>query len=132
MIKKSHNNKTFGEISGRYWSRVKKNAKRINMEISVSIEEAWDIFLKQEGKCAYSGLKITHEKYSKIMNKRSFYNLGTASLDRKNSDLGYTKNNIQWVHKDVNFMKMDFKECYFLKLCKLIAKQTKRESLKCL
>jgi len=56
----------------------------------------------------------------KIFKKNS---LGTASIDRKNSDLGYTKENIQWVHKDVNYMKMNLSEKYFIKLCKLIARR---------
>ena len=47
MKKKSHNSKTFGEISGKYWSSLKKNAKKRNIQVKVTIEEAWEIFLKQ-------------------------------------------------------------------------------------
>lgn len=123
MKKKSHNNKTFGEISGKYWSSLIKNAKKRNIAITTTIEEAWEIFLKQKKRCFYTGLKITHKKYLKRINNKEIYSLGTASLDRKNSDLGYTKDNIQWVHKDVNYMKMNLKEKYFVKLCKLISRR---------
>jgi len=44
-------------------------------------------------------------------------------MDRIDNDLGYTKENIQWVHKDVNAMKSNFKEKYFLKICKLIVRR---------
>ena len=102
MKKKSHNSKAFGEISGKYWSSLRKNAKKRNIQIKVTIEEAWEIFLKQNKRCFYTGLKITHKKYLKRINNKDIYSLGTASLDRKNSSLDYTKDNIQWVHKDVN------------------------------
>lgn len=42
----------------------------------------------------------------------------TASLDRRNNNIGYTKSNIIWVHKNVNFMKADFTEREFLDICK--------------
>jgi hypothetical protein len=47
----------------------------------------------------------------------------TASLDRIDSSKSYNKNNIQWVHKDVNKMKWAFNQNHFIKFCKLIANQ---------
>lgn len=44
----------------------------------------------------------------------------TASLDRIDSSKGYVEGNVQWVHKDVNYIKQDLEESYFKKLCKLI------------
>jgi hypothetical protein len=102
------------KVTGRYWSYLIRNARIRNIEVKVTQEEAWVIFLKQNKRCVYTGIKV---------NGISIYKAGTASLDRKDSSLGYTKKNIQWVHKDVNRMKMNFKEKYFLKLCKLIARR---------
>lgn len=34
----------------------------------------------------------------------------------------YANDNVQWVHKDVNYMKMDLTQEEFIKYCKLIAK----------
>lgn len=45
---------------------------------------------------------------------------GTASPDRIDSSLGYTKDNVQWVHKDVNTIKWDLSHDRFVKLCKTI------------
>lgn len=123
MKKRSHNNKTVGEISGKYWSSLSKNAKKRNIELTATMQEAWEIFLNQKRRCFYTGLKITHKKYLKRINNKEIYSLGTASIDRKNSNLGYTKENIQWVHKDVNYMKMNLNEKYFVKLCKLISRR---------
>lgn len=123
MKKKSHNNTTVGKISGRYWCSLIKNAKKRNIEITATMQDAWEIFLKQNKRCFYTGLKITHTKYLKRISNKNIYSLGTASIDRKNSDFGYTKENIQWVHKDVNYMKMNLSEKYFIKLCKLISRR---------
>lgn len=45
----------------------------------------------------------------------------TASLDRIDSNRGYTQDNVQWVHKDVNKMKMDLNQQIFVELCRAIA-----------
>ena len=46
----------------------------------------------------------------------------TASLDRIDSSKGYVPGNIQWVHKDVNWMKGSFTQEYFVNICKKISK----------
>lgn len=120
---KAHNSKSYEDISGKYWCSIKRSAIKRNIEFNITKEEAWEIFLKQNKRCIYTGIKITHFKYIGRKNGKDMYYLGTASLDRKNSELGYIKDNIQWVHKDVNFMKSNFKESYFLKLCKLIVRR---------
>ena len=47
----------------------------------------------------------------------------TASLDRIDSLLGYTIDNVQWVHKDINRIKFDMSQCRFVELCCLIAEK---------
>lgn len=46
---------------------------------------------------------------------------GTASLDRIDNKLGYTKDNIQWVYRSVNFMKNELDQNEFIEICKQIA-----------
>ena len=36
---------------------------------------------------------------------------------------GYIKGNVQWVHKDINYMKSNFEQPYFIDVCKMIAKK---------
>ena len=45
----------------------------------------------------------------------------TASLDRIDSNKGYTKDNVQFVHKDINWMKQDFEQNKFIEYCKKVA-----------
>lgn len=53
------------------------------------------------------------------------YRLQTGSLDRKDSSKGYSIDNIQWVHKRVNFLKRDYSEEELIYWCTKIAKKNK-------
>ena len=44
-----------------------------------------------------------------------------GSVDRIDSSRGYTKNNVWWVTKDINKMKLDFTLGYFIHLCEMVA-----------
>ena len=102
------------EIRGKTWSTIKNRAAAKNREVNVTIEDAWDLFVLQDKKCALTGLPLVFGKWNTET---------TASLDRIDSDKGYEKDNIQWVHKDVNIMKNVFKLDYFFGICNLIAQQ---------
>ncbi len=107
-----------GEISDTFWSRIIKSAEKRNHTFSITKEYVWGLFLKQNGKCALSGLEI---KIERSLNRERGKSNITASLDRINSSIGYEIGNVQWVHKDVNYIKQDLNEEYFKKLCKLIS-----------
>ena len=78
----------------------------------------YDLWVKQGKKCALSGIPIDFENSSpNIKNYRC-----SASLDRIDSEKGYIVGNIQLLYKDINRMKSDFNEEYFIQMCKLIAK----------
>ena len=105
----------FEGITGTFWYQIKDNAnhKTKKLEFSITQQYAWDLYCKQEKKCALSGLSIPLPKDS--------YTRSEASLDRIDSSVGYTEGNVQWVHKDVNRMKTDLEQEKFIRLCKLIA-----------
>lgn len=108
-----------GEISGDYWynhvirNAIKSKGRRI-LEVNITKDYMWDLFLKQDRKCALSGININFPKVHKDRN----YN---ASIDRIDSSLGYIVGNVQWVDKDVNMMKRIYNNEYFIEMCKLIA-----------
>lgn len=106
----------YKEISGNYWQIIKTGAKQRGLSVNVTIEDIWNQYEKQNGKCALTGLDLKFRTKSKSSD-------GTASLDRIDSKIGYEVDNIQWVHKDVNFMKMKYSQDYFIHICKLIAKK---------
>lgn len=108
--------KYFGEISGTQWSSIKRCAAEKGREFKISQEYAWNLFIKQNRKCALSGVEITMP----INNKEFSDRIHTASLDRIDSSKGYVEGNVQWVHKKINQIKMDLPQEEFVKLCELV------------
>ena len=101
-----------GEISGYKLNKIKSTASRRSIEYNVTDEYIWELFKKQKGLCALSGVVISFGAKGR--------ELGTASLDRIDSNLGYIEGNVQWLHKDVNLMKMNLEEKVFLDFCEKI------------
>lgn len=116
----------YGGITGNWWSthvnRERKQNKRVPVEISITIEQAWEIFLAQKGRCALSGVELFFGKTSST---------NSASLDRIDSSKGYIPQNVQWVHKHVNFMKRTYSMEYFIDFCHKIAQTHPRKGDKC-
>jgi hypothetical protein len=108
-------------ISGGYFASIKRSADSRNLEFDINIEYLNELFELQNGKCAISGLDIILPRSDESRSTGEY----TASLDRKNSNLGYIKNNLQWVHKWVNKMKQNLQEDEFLYLCSLITDNNK-------
>ena len=100
-------------LSGYYWSRVKYGSKKRKLELSITIEDAWNQFIKQDKKCALTGIPLIFDT------KSSAYD-GNASLDRIDSNKGYTIDNIQWLEKHINMMKQEYSETDFVNYCKLV------------
>lgn len=105
----------YEELNGKYWGVIRNRAERRGYELNIDIKFAWELYIKQNRKCALSGLPI---KFA-ISNRKSSET--TASLDRIDSLKKYTEDNVQWVHKNVNIMKNVYNQEYFISLCKLIA-----------
>jgi hypothetical protein len=110
--------KGYQDIDMTYFNGVRNRAKRKGYEFSITIEEVWEVLKKQEFKCVLSGLPISIKK-----NKDG----RTASLDRIDSSKGYISNNVQWLHKHVNKMKLNYKETYFIDLGRQIVKTCKKK-----
>jgi hypothetical protein len=73
-----------------------KRTKTVEYEIDLDfVMTVWD---KQGGKCAISGYPMTTE----------FHNPYSASIDRIDSNRGYTKDNIQLLCQTLNFAKNSF------------------------
>lgn len=104
-----------GDLSGAFFYRLCRNATARGLTVDVTKEDLWALFQAQNCRCALTGLPI-------ILTTRG---LGTASVDRKDSNLGYTLENSQWVHKDINLMKMDLPQNHFVWLCQMVAMQHK-------
>ena len=123
---KSSRNTGYEEISGGYLCHVKHHALKRGLEYNISSEDAWLQFVKQDYKCVFSGIRLIHKKYIGIKNSRGVYNSGewNASLDRIDNKYGYIKNNIQWIHKDIQKIRWDYSIEEFLYWCKLVSENS--------
>jgi len=110
--------KGYGNISKNYFSTCQIGAARRDVKFELSIKFLDNLFEAQNKKCALSGLKLA---FDTVRSRQT-----TASLDRIDSSEGYVVGNVQWVHKDINQMKMDMPEKRFFEYIELIYLNKKR------
>ena len=108
--------KGYEEIPASWFTRFRNYAKDKGNCFEIKIEDVWEIYLKQVRICALSNRPISFVREG--TSRSASY---TASIDRIDSLKGYTKDNIQLVHKDINIMKNAFDQTYFVELCKAVA-----------
>jgi len=112
-------------LSGYSWCRVLTRAKIRKIDVDITVKDAWELFEKQNGKCALTGIDLQFARNS----KGHVHGEQTASLDRIDSHKGYIKDNVQWIHKDLNTMKWDFSENDFIFWCKKVAEHFKNKDV---
>lgn len=97
----------------RYFSKIKNGIIRPTktLDFNITIYDLENLIIQQNYKCAISGINIELSKNPHIQ---------TASLDRIDSSKGYRKDNIQWVHKKINLMKMNLSQEEFINYCREI------------
>lgn len=108
--------KGYEEIPQAWFSKyfLKKGSRKRTG--TITLEDVWDMYLKQEKKCALSGVPISFTK-----DKNGY----SASIDRIDSSKEYDIDNVQLVHKDINLMKNRFDQTYYINMCKLVANNFK-------
>lgn len=114
---KEHKNyQGYEDIPKSMFNRIKIGATERNLEFSITIEDIWNKYIEQDRKCSLTGLDLNIGQ----TNRRRRDGETTASLDRIDSSKGYTIDNIQWVHKDINWMKQNYPQKYFIEMCKKV------------
>lgn len=106
-----------GAIPITWFSMKQKGGLSRGYEWTLTIEDVWKLYEDQEGVCALSGVPIKWADKGLT---------ATVSIDRIDSTEGYILENVQLVHKDVNFMKQQFDQEYFINMCKAIADNFKQ------
>jgi hypothetical protein len=106
--------KGYKKIRMVHFNEIKRSANKRGIEFSVSIKYLWELYSNQDCKCALTGLPI-------VFGRLSHRHETSASLDRIDSKYGYIKGNLQWVLKDINLLKSNYDNEYFIKLCNHVA-----------
>lgn len=114
--------KGYEEIPASWITRFRNYAKKKGNVFEIQPEDIWELFEKQNKKCALSGVEIS------FVNQKDYRAASyTASIDRVDSSKGYTKSNIQLVHKDINTMKNAFNQAYFIEFCRAVANRSAKD-----
>lgn len=118
-------------------NELRKIKGRQALEFNITPQIVSDIFEAQKFKCALSNLDlypfiIDPFEATKRKSPKYRYLSGkvNASIDRIDSNKGYTKENIQIVHININSMKMHLSQDIFIDMCIKVANH-QQELLKC-
>lgn len=95
------------------WQGILERARKHGYLVNFDYNYLKELWILQNGKCAISKLDMTYE----LFNGRIFTNV---SVDRIDSNKGYTKDNIQLVCMAVNQMKSDMSTEELLYFCEQI------------
>ncbi len=91
-------------------------ASRRGMDFDLDEDWALELAERQEFKCCLTSIPF-YMKTDATSKVRPY----GPSLDRIDSKKGYISGNIQWVHTDVNRMKLDYPQDYFIQMCRRVA-----------
>lgn len=91
---------------------AKTHAKKAKRDFEIDMDTLKEIMESQQGFCALTGTKFDEENF--------------PSLDRINSENGYTKNNIQLVLIKINKMKSNLCQKEFINLCSRVSAKAKK------
>jgi hypothetical protein len=122
-----------GDLTKTFYNYFRFTAKRRGIEWSVSIDYLWSLAVRQEMKCALTGLEIVFPTISSPYGGSTFDpntqarlrngsgQVAVASLDRLDSSIGYAPGNVQWLTKWANIMKNGLSQEEFIHLCHRVA-----------
>ena len=99
-----------------WFNKFKIHAELRNINFDVTIEFIAELFKEQDYRCALTGIPLEFPEVGLKID---------VSIDRIDSKLGYTKDNVQLVHKDINMMKQQYDNDYFIEMCTLVANKVK-------
>ena len=98
-----------GAVRNSWFYGFMKSAITRGYNWEITIEYIDDLYNRQNGKCALSGIDV------------SWKGTRTASIDRIDNSKGYTEDNVQIVHKKINMMRGVLTVEEFKEFCKLVA-----------
>jgi hypothetical protein len=104
---------------------MKCHAKKINKSLEVSLVDLKEIWEDQGGICPYTGWLLVNQP-SMNWRKQIPHTPDRASVDRIDSSLGYTRDNIRFVSVMIQYAKNSFSESELQKFC-LAIKENFRE-----
>jgi hypothetical protein len=110
----SHDNSSIPNgnyINNSWFSRLKATAKYRKIDFDLDIVSVNKLFINQGGRCYLSGMPLLVGRVGEE---------NTASLDRVDSNLPYTIDNVRFSNKYLNKMKLNLTKENFVSICRTI------------
>lgn len=95
---------------------ARKRAGIKGWDYALDAEYVKRLLVAQGYRCALSGRPICVAPTGRSHRHGN----STASIDRIDSSLGYVPGNIQWLHKEINYIKATMGQEYFISVCREI------------
>ena len=105
-----------GPVRMAWYNRFRASAVTRGYCWDITVDDIASLYEIQRGRCALTGWSV------------SWSSVGwdhTASIDRIDNNLGYTLENIQLVHKDVNMARGTMGVEDFIEMCQAVAQNSK-------
>jgi hypothetical protein len=102
-----------------WFNKFKLQAELRGISFDITINDIADLYESQNKKCALTNWSIEFPNFGHGKNT------AIASIDRIDSSQGYTRTNVQLLHKDVNMAKQQYSQEYFISMCKSVADKVK-------
>lgn len=110
----------YKNFSGSLVRSLKQRAKLMSAEFDLDINFIDELYVSQKGRCALTDIEFIFDK--RDSSRRPF----APSIDRINSKLGYTKNNVRLVCVVINLSLNEFGDSVFDKMCRAYVENTIR------
>jgi len=114
--------KLYSTFEGRiktFLRSCKNSSEKRGHEFSITRQDLIDMWERQEGICVYTGLKMELQPNTLL----------SVSVERINSDIGYTSENTVLCCNVVNRMKSDLDAEIFFDICKSVTMWLSNENL---
>jgi hypothetical protein len=90
---------------------ARQRSGKIQVPFDLDIDEVYELYMKQQGNCALSGLPMTN-----IMDDER-----SVSFDRIDTSRGYHIDNVRLVASRVNLLRSDMSDVDFVWWCRAVA-----------
>jgi hypothetical protein len=107
LFAKDRAGSTRGNIRSAFMRSVRKGAKKRGLVFDITVKTIDNLLVRQNNKCALSGISFLKERFS---------------VDRIDSSIGYTVDNVQLTTISVNLAKQQMSNDEFILLCRRISK----------
>ena len=104
-----HNNLEEAIINKLKFAKIK--CRKTNRVFDITKDDILNLWEKQQGRCFYTGQNMSYLRCDPNI----------VSIDRKDSNLSYTKDNIVLCTWQINELKNKLKDSDFVHLCKMVA-----------